>query len=113
MQPTIPAPLAAAFEKQVTISAAELCALLPMDRKTLGRHIRFGHIEFVQMGFGDKAMRRGFTLEAVMRFIRERSATECQSISARARMPTASTSGAVGGGFLAQLSKRNAELRKR
>ncbi len=68
----LPAPLARAFEERVTITAGELCRLLPIDRKTLHLHIRAGHIAWVQLGMGDRAVRRGFTLKAVMRFLEDR-----------------------------------------
>ncbi len=69
----VPAPLLEAFSKAATISGPELCAVLPMDPETLRRHCRAGNITYVRMGFGD---RRGFTLEAVLRFLATRSVTE-------------------------------------
>jgi len=87
----LPAPLARAFEEKVTITAGELCRLLPIDRKTLHRHIRAGHIAWVQLGMGDRAVRRGFTLKAVMRFLedRERIMSTTGATAYRKRRPKA------------------------
>ena len=76
MLPAVPAPLAAIFEKQVTISAAELCRLLPMSPDLLRAHVGHGHIDYVELGIGDRAPRRSFTLDQVMRFITGRSFRE-------------------------------------
>ncbi|MCJ2132297.1 hypothetical protein [Methylobacterium sp. E-045] len=75
MLPIVPAVLAAIFDQQVTVSAAELCRLLPMSSALLRSHIKHGNIDFIEFGFGRKSPRR-FTLEQVMRFISSRSFRE-------------------------------------
>ncbi|KQP60623.1 hypothetical protein ASF39_15785 [Methylobacterium sp. Leaf108] len=107
-----PAPLAAVFERQATITLAELARLLPMDPETLRGHIRRGHISYVQIGFGERAPRRVFTLDAVLRFLEDRSRTECLSTSGPARRRTATTSSVEGGGFLALLEREAAERQR-
>ena len=72
----VPPPLAAVFLKQVTVTAAELCELLPMGAKTLQAHVRHGHIEYVDFGTTDGPSKRVFTLEHVLRFINSRSFRE-------------------------------------
>ncbi|WP_157080632.1 hypothetical protein [Methylobacterium variabile] len=72
----VPPPLAAIFEKQVTVTAAQLCELLPMSAKTFQAHVRLGHIEYVDFGTRDGPSRRAFTLEHVLRFINSRSFRE-------------------------------------
>ncbi|KQT78376.1 hypothetical protein ASG59_07760 [Methylobacterium sp. Leaf466] len=107
-----PAPLAAVFERQATITLAELARLLPMDPETLRGHIRRGHISYVQIGFGERAPRRVFTLDAVLRFLEDRSRTECLSTSGPARRRTATTSSVEGGDFLALLEREAAERQR-
>lgn len=101
--------IAKLFEDRATISGPELCKLLPMDPETLRRHCKAGNISYVQLGFGD---RRAFTLEAVLKFLGERSRTECPSTSGARRRSSATTSGEEASGFLEQLERRTAELRR-
>ena len=69
----IPPALATAYAERVTLTAPELCRLLPMESKTLRGHISRGHIEFVEIGVGDACPRRAFTLAQVMQFLQGRS----------------------------------------
>ncbi len=102
----IPGALATLFSDRLTVSGPELCKLLPMDPETLRRHCKAGNISYVQLGFGD---RRAFTLEAVLKFLGERSRTECPSIGAARRRSSATTSTAKESGFLATRARLIAE----
>lgn len=104
----IPSPLAAAFADRLTISATELCRLMPMDDSTLRRHIRAGNIAYRRVGFGPAAPRR-FTLEDVMGFLEGVREQECPSVSARAPRPTPVKAGGPVSAILARLEKRQAE----
>lgn len=101
----LPAPLARAFEDKLTIPVGELCSLLPIDRKTLYRHINAGHIAWVQLGMGDRAVRRGFTLKAVMRFLEDRERVVSPKEPGSVRRSSASSSD----GFLAMHARMAAE----
>jgi hypothetical protein len=105
----LPPALAAAFQERATISGPELCKLLPMDPETLRRHCKAGNISYVQLGFGD---RRAFTLEAVLKFLGERSRTECPSTGAARRRSSATTSTAAEYDFRAIRARRIAERQK-
>jgi hypothetical protein len=109
MHAQIPEPLAAAFRERVTISAPELCRLLPLDAKTLRGHIRLGHIDYVQTGLGDTFPRKAFTLAAVLRFLAARERTEFPSTSPSVPRSTPTTSGVVGSGILARRERRTIE----
>ncbi|MBZ6415643.1 helix-turn-helix domain-containing protein [uncultured Methylobacterium sp.] len=109
MGPVVPSPLAAAFESKATISAPELCRLLPLDPKTLKRHCMAGHITYVQTGFGE---RRRFTLEAVMRFLAERSRTECPSTSLPSLRTTPTTSSGVVSAIVARQERLQSGRRR-
>ena len=76
MAPNIPASLVAAFAGRLTLSAAELCKLLPMDRSTLFDHIAAGRITYVRLGSGSQKPRKSFTLEAVAAFLEARTETQ-------------------------------------
>ncbi len=102
----VPPAIAKAFEDKATVSAPELCRLLPLDPKTLKRHCMAGHITYVQTGFGE---RRRFTLEAVMRFLAERSRTECLSTSLPSLRITPTTSSAGAGDILARRERLRSE----
>ena len=107
-----PAPLAVVFAEQATVSADDLCRLLPIDPTSLKKHVRAGHLSYLQVGFGRERTRWRFTLESIMRLIEERSVTECQSTSRPNLRFTPSTSGAGGNAMLARLARRNAEKQK-
>lgn len=76
MAPIIPASLSAAFAGRLTLSAPELCKLLPMDRSTLYDHIAAGRIAYVHLGSGSRKPRKSFTLEAVAAFLDARTETQ-------------------------------------
>lgn len=107
----IPAPLAAAFADRLTISAAELCRLMPMDDSTLRRHIRAGNIAYRRVGIGPAAPRR-FTLEDVMGFLEGVREQECPASSARAPRPTPVKAGGAVSGILDSLAQRMADRQK-
>ena len=73
MPPDVPRLLAAIFEKQVTVTAARLCELLPMSAGTLQAHLRLGHIKCLDFGTRDGPPRSVFTLDQVLNFINSRS----------------------------------------
>lgn len=108
----VPEPLARAFSERLTITAPELCRLMPMDPHTLKRHCARGTIGYLQTGFGEAAPRR-FTLEHVLRFLAEREkAAPCPSTSRRVGRTTSTTSGSGEEGFLALLARRRSERQK-
>ncbi len=112
MTPQAPAALLAAFGDRLTISAPELCRLLPLDDDTLRGHIKRGHIEYVQTGLGERSPRKAFTLAAVLRFLEERSVRECPpEPRLRASSPRRASDYECGG-ILARCARRQADKQR-
>ena len=105
----VPEALAVAFAGKLTISAAELCELMPMDDATLRRHVKAGHIAYLRIGMGPTAPRR-FTLNDVMQFLEGQSQRECPEAGHALLRTTPTTS--QGGGIDARLARRNAEKQR-
>ena len=101
---SVPPALAAAFEGKLTITAPELCRLIPLDPETLRGHIRRGHISYAQLGFGEKAPRRVFTLENVVAFLDGQGRTEQLPESRPGRHRTAGKISKAEEEFLAEVA---------
>lgn len=65
----LPAALAALFVGKATISIVELAEKLPMDQKTLRRHIQAGRLTGLTVGIGRTRVRRAFRESDVTRFL--------------------------------------------